>query len=94
MQCKMDGRFHGGRPVGRPRLRWDDNIRNIRGIKEEGRDWQGIEISGSEILKWPRPNVGCRAMEEEKEEEEEDEEEEEEGGGGEEETKRSKAPKK
>jgi hypothetical protein len=34
----LDGKFHGRRPVGKPRLRWEDNIRrdlllllNIRG---------------------------------------------------------------
>jgi hypothetical protein len=39
----LDGKFHGRRPVGRPRLRWEDNIRrdslllNIRGW----RGWAG-----------------------------------------------------
>jgi hypothetical protein len=38
----LDGKFHGRRPVGRPRLRWEGNIRrdsllNIRGWKR----WAG-----------------------------------------------------
>jgi hypothetical protein len=38
----LDGKFHGRRPVGRPRLRWEDNIRrdsllNIRGWRR----WAG-----------------------------------------------------
>jgi hypothetical protein len=41
----MNGKFHGRRPVGRPRLRWEDNIRrdsllllNIRGWRRRAGD--------------------------------------------------------
>jgi hypothetical protein len=41
----LDGKFHERRPVGRPRLRWEDNIRrdsllllNIRGWRRWGVD--------------------------------------------------------
>jgi hypothetical protein len=39
-----NGKFHGRRPVGRPRLRWEDNIRrdslllNIRGWRRWAED--------------------------------------------------------
>jgi hypothetical protein len=40
----LAGKFHGRRPVGRPRLRWEDNIRrdslllNIRGWRRRAGD--------------------------------------------------------
>jgi hypothetical protein len=41
----LDGKFHGRRPVGRPRLRWEDNIRrdsllllNVRGWRRGAGD--------------------------------------------------------
>jgi hypothetical protein len=46
----LDGKFHGRRSVGRPRLRWEDNIRrdslllNIRGWRRWAGDrdiWRG-----------------------------------------------------
>jgi hypothetical protein len=60
----LDGKFHGRRPMGRPRLRWEDSLLllNIRGW----RDWQGIGISGGELLKRPGPDVGCRPLEKRK----------------------------
>jgi hypothetical protein len=68
-QKVLDGKCHGRRPVGRPRLRWEDNIRrdslllNIRGWRR----WAGDRDSGDELLKRPGPNVGCSAIKEEEE---------------------------
>jgi hypothetical protein len=65
----LDGKFHGRRPVGRPRLRWEDNIRrdslllNIRGWRGWAWDrdiWRGTAEEA-------RADVGCRAIEEERE---------------------------
>jgi hypothetical protein len=77
----FEAKFHGRRPVGIPRLRWEENIRrdsllplNIRCRRLAGdRD---IWISGGELLRWPGPAASCRAIEDEEDEKEEDEEEE------------------
>jgi hypothetical protein len=50
--------------VGRPRLRWEDNMRRDSLLLLNVRDGQGIRISGGKILKRPRPDVCCRAIEE------------------------------
>jgi hypothetical protein len=69
-QKVLDGKFHGRRPVGRPRLRWEENIRrdslllNIRGWRR----WAGDRDSGGELLKRSGPNVGCSTIKEEEEE--------------------------
>jgi hypothetical protein len=36
----MDGKFHGRRPVGRPRLRWEDNIRRESLLLLHIRGWR------------------------------------------------------
>jgi hypothetical protein len=33
----LDGKFHGRRPVGRPRLRWEDNVRRGLLVAAEGK---------------------------------------------------------
>jgi hypothetical protein len=59
----LDGKFHGRRPVRRPRLRWEDNIRKGLLVAAE---CKGMETSrGQELLKRPGPVAGCGATEEE-----------------------------
>jgi hypothetical protein len=60
----LDRKYHGRRPVGRPQLRWEDNIRRDS-LLLDGGDGQGIGISGGELLKRPWPDEGCHAIEEE-----------------------------
>jgi hypothetical protein len=64
----LNGKFHGRRPVGRPRLRWEENTRrasllllNVRGRRK---------LAGDRDI-----GPGCRAVKEKEEEEEEEEEE-------------------
>jgi hypothetical protein len=61
----LDRKYHGRRPVGRPRLRWEDIRRDL--LLLDGGDGQGIGISGGELLKRPWPDEGCHAIEEEEE---------------------------
>ncbi|KAJ4447923.1 hypothetical protein ANN_09932 [Periplaneta americana] len=75
------GRPEGKRPLGRPRWRWEDNIK--MDLREEGyddRDWitlaqdrgqWGAYMRAAMNLRW-RHNVLVREEEEEEEEEEED----------------------
>ena len=63
----------------RPEPRWEENIRrdvslliNIRGLRRLAR----IGISEGELLRRPRPDVGCRATEKKKKKKKEEE-----GGG-------------
>jgi hypothetical protein len=77
----LNGRFHGRRPVRRPELRWEENIRrdfslliNIRGLRRLAL----IGISGGELLRRQRPDMGCRATEKKNKKKQQEEEE---GGG-------------
>ena len=75
------------RPVGRPKSRWEDDVRNdLRKMRlENGQNKSRIALNGRVLLRKPRPYQSCSAEEEEGEEEEEGGGEgEEEGDGGEE----------
>jgi hypothetical protein len=64
----LDGKFHGRRPVGRPRLRWEDNIRrdsllllNIRGWRR----WAGYRDVWRRTIEEVKARCGLCAIEEE-----------------------------
>jgi len=50
------------RPVGRPRLRWMDQVeKGLRRMKITGwRVKNEIDMCGIELSKRPRPTLGCR----------------------------------
>jgi hypothetical protein len=50
----LDGKFHGRRPVGRPRLRWEGNFINIRGWKR----WAGDRDIWTQTVEEARARCG------------------------------------
>jgi hypothetical protein len=60
----LDIKFHGRRPVGRPRLRWEDNILVAAVYKRWRRIVRDRDI-WSQLLKRPVPDAGCRTIKEE-----------------------------
>jgi hypothetical protein len=56
----LDGKFNGRRPVGRPRLRWEDNIRrdslllSIRGWRR----WAGDRVIRKRTVEKARTRCG------------------------------------
>jgi hypothetical protein len=66
-QCKTDGIFHGRRPVGRPRLRWED-VRTESSLLLNLRRWRrlaGDKDIWRRNIERPGPHVDCRAIVEE-----------------------------
>ena len=64
----MNGKFHRRRSVGRPRLRWEDNIRLYSSLLLNIRGWRGVVGDRDvwrQLLERPGLDVGCRAVEEE-----------------------------
>jgi hypothetical protein len=46
----MVGKPKGKRPMGRPRRKWDDNIRmDLQEVGCEGMDWLRIETGGGQL---------------------------------------------
>jgi hypothetical protein len=45
---KMDGNFHGRKPVGRPLLRWEDNIRTESSMLLKLNGWRKL-AEGTDI---------------------------------------------
>jgi hypothetical protein len=78
MKKVMNGKFHGRRPVERPRLRWEENIRRDSSVLL---NMKMKEVSrGQELLRRTGADAGFRTIEDE---EEEGGEEGGRGGGGE-----------
>jgi hypothetical protein len=56
----LDGKFHGGRRVGRPRLRWEDNISRDSLLLLNIRGWR--RLTGGRDIWRPGSDAGCRAI--------------------------------
>ena len=52
----LDEKFRGRRPVGRRRLRWEENIRRDYSLLLSVRDGS---VRGGELMERPRPDAGC-----------------------------------
>ena len=65
----LDGKLHGKRPMGRPRLRLEDiKIDSLLLLNTRGW-WRLAGLSGGELLKNAEPYASCRTTEEEQEQE-------------------------
>lgn len=66
IQRKTNGRFHGERSVGRPRLRWEDNKRSDSSLQPNIRAW-GETTRDRDIwrraVEEARARCGCYALE-------------------------------
>jgi len=60
----LDGKFHGRRPVGRPRRRWEDNNRRRLLVLLNVRGWRRI-AGDRELLRRAGPVADCGAADEE-----------------------------